>query len=186
MPTLEAYHGTILWHYVPIEVIGYISRAAATNATGSLIAYIFQALFLLLAPVCFAASLYMVYSRVVRAVHGDSFSLVSPRWTTVIFVLGDWTCLNIQSSGSGLLVHPKQVAIDVPEYAILDVDGDLGAEYLSGGGVYHGQRQLSSKHRVADIYFRWGVDVSGDDRLLYLVPESAAANHKGLDDRAHS
>ncbi|RDW67569.1 protein RTA1 [Coleophoma cylindrospora] len=108
---------TKTWFCIPFliggifEVIGYISRAAATNATGSLIPYIFQAIFILLAPVCFAASLYMVYSRVVRAVHGDSFSLISPRWATVVFVSGDWTCLNIQSSGSGLLVHPKQVAI---------------------------------------------------------------------------
>ena len=51
----------------------------------------------------------MVYSRVVRAVDGQGFSLISPRWTTIIFVLGDFFCLNIQSTGGGLLVKPKTV-----------------------------------------------------------------------------
>jgi hypothetical protein len=53
----------------------------------------------------------MVYSRVVRAVEGDRFSLVSPRWCTRIFVLGDWFCLNVQSTGGGLLANPKNVKI---------------------------------------------------------------------------
>ena len=53
----------------------------------------------------------MVYSRIVRAVRGDRFSLISPRWTTIIFVVGDYTCLSIQSNGSGLLAKPKTVHI---------------------------------------------------------------------------
>jgi hypothetical protein len=53
----------------------------------------------------------MVYSRVVRAVQGDSFSLTSPRWTTAIFVLGDFISLTIQSNGSGLLVKPNTVLV---------------------------------------------------------------------------
>ncbi|MCJ1413704.1 hypothetical protein MMC32_000028 [Xylographa parallela] len=91
------------------EEIGYISRAAANNATGALPPYLIQAIFLLLPPVLFAASLYMVFARVIRAVQGDSFSLISPRWTTRIFVLGDVTCLLIQSNGSGLLAKQKTV-----------------------------------------------------------------------------
>lgn len=90
-----------------VEEIGYISRAAAYNSTGSLIPYTLQAIFLVLPPVFFAASLYMVYSRVVRAVQGENFSPLSPRRTTLIFVLGDFQCLNIQSTGAGLLVKPN-------------------------------------------------------------------------------
>lgn len=65
--------------------------------------FLIQGIFLILSPVLFAASIYMVYSRVVRAAHGESFSLVSPKWTTRIFVAADIFCLLIQSSGSGLL-----------------------------------------------------------------------------------
>jgi len=111
--------------FLLVEIIGYASRAAATNATGSLGPYLIQAIFLLLPAVLFAASLYMVYSRVVRSVHGESFSLTSPRWTTIIFVLGDWTCLNIQSGGSGLLSKPKKAKTG--EYIIV---AGLGIQIL--------------------------------------------------------
>jgi hypothetical protein len=70
-----------------------------------------QAVFLLLPPVLFAATLYMVYSRLVRAVQGERFSLISPRWTTRLFVFGDLMCLNIQSAGAGLTPHDKVARI---------------------------------------------------------------------------
>ncbi|KAF4980326.1 hypothetical protein FZEAL_3643 [Fusarium zealandicum] len=89
------------------EVLGYICRAVAYNLTGSLPLYIVQAAFLLLPPVFFAATLYMVYSRLVRAIHGDSLSPISLRWNTRIFVLGDFITLNIQSNGAGLLANEK-------------------------------------------------------------------------------
>jgi hypothetical protein len=93
------------------EPIGYLSRALATNNTASLILYLLQALFLLLPPVLFAASLYMVYSRIVRSVNAERFSLISPRSCTRIFVLGDLVCLNIQSTGGGLTANEKLVHI---------------------------------------------------------------------------
>ncbi|KAJ4212404.1 hypothetical protein NW759_011792 [Fusarium solani] len=102
---------TRLWFCTPFfiggicEVLGYIFRAAAWNATESLIFYIMQAIFLLIPPVFFAATLYMVYSRLVRALRGEEFSLISPRWTTIIFVIGDLATLNVQSSGAGMLAN---------------------------------------------------------------------------------
>jgi hypothetical protein len=53
----------------------------------------------------------MVYSRVVRAVHGEACSPITMRWSTRFFVLGDWFCLNVQSSGAGLLAKPENVRI---------------------------------------------------------------------------
>lgn len=94
-----------------VQVIGYIARLIAYNETGSLPIYAIQAVFLVLPPVFYAATLYMVYSRVVRAVHGESMSLITPRWTTTIFVIGDAVCLNIQSSGSGLLAKDSVAKI---------------------------------------------------------------------------
>jgi hypothetical protein len=95
----------------PGEPIGYLARALATNNTDSLILLLIQALFLLLPPVLFAASLYMVYSRIVRSVDGARFSTISPRLFTRIFVLGDWVCLNIQSTGGGLTANVKHLKI---------------------------------------------------------------------------
>lgn len=45
----------------------------------------------------------MVYSRLVRAVHGEHLSPVPIRWATCIFVTGDYTCLMIQGNAAGLL-----------------------------------------------------------------------------------
>ena len=101
------------------EVIGYISRAIAWTATGSLIPYILQAIFLVIPPVLFAASLYMVYSRLVRAVNGQQCSLLSPHTSTRIFVLGDFICLNIQSSGSGLLASEDVDTVHIGEYIVM-------------------------------------------------------------------
>jgi hypothetical protein len=96
----------------PVEVIGFLGRIFAHFSTGDLGAFIVQAVFLLLPPVLFAASLYMVYSRVVRAVRGERFSAISPRWTTRVFVFGDLMCLNIQSAGAGLTPHAKIARIE--------------------------------------------------------------------------
>ncbi|CAO2651437.1 Nn.00g040070.m01.CDS01 [Neocucurbitaria sp. VM-36] len=101
------------WFCIPFvvggfcEPIGYASRAISTHHTGSLLPYLLQAIFILLPPCLFAGTLYMIYSRVVRALHGSSFSLISPRWCTRIFVAGDFLCLNIQSGGAGCLPHEK-------------------------------------------------------------------------------
>lgn len=92
-----------------------MSRAIAYNNTGSLAIYIMQATFLLLPPIFFAASMYMVYSRIVRSVvNGPAFSLIAPRWSTRLFVLGDFLCLNIQGNGAGLLADQETVHIGNP------------------------------------------------------------------------
>ena len=112
-----------------VEEIGYIARAAAFNSTGLLLPYILQAIFLLLPPILFAASLYMVYTRIIRAVQGERFSLTPQRWTTTLFVLGDIACLNVQSTGAGLLVNPKIALIG--EYIIV---AGLGLQVLMFAG----------------------------------------------------
>ena len=94
-----------------MEEAGYIARAMAYNDTGSLALYLLQSIFLLLPPILFAATLYMVYSRVVHALRAEHRSPVPMRWATHIFVIGDLTCLNIQSTGAGLLGKPKTDAI---------------------------------------------------------------------------
>ncbi|CEI63826.1 hypothetical protein FVEN_g9133 [Fusarium venenatum] len=101
------------WFCIPFfiggvcEVLGYLFRALAWNATNSLAIYIMQSLFLLLPPVFFAATLYMVYSRIVRAVGGENCSLISVRKTTRLFVIGDFITFNIQGNGGGLLANEK-------------------------------------------------------------------------------
>ncbi|KAK4188641.1 RTA1 like protein-domain-containing protein [Podospora australis] len=94
------------------EVIGYITRIIARPRTNSLPIYLIQAIFLLLPAVLLAASLYMVYSRIIRALpNSDRFSLISARWTTRVFVIGDFMTLNVQSTGAGMLGKPGTTGI---------------------------------------------------------------------------
>ncbi|KAH6977439.1 RTA1 like protein-domain-containing protein [Ilyonectria sp. MPI-CAGE-AT-0026] len=102
------------WFCIPFvvggifEVIGYVGRALAHDKTGKLIPYVLQSTLLLLAPILFAASLYMTLSRVIRSVHGESCAMIAPRWLTVIFVCGDVFSFIVQASGAGLRVMAGQ------------------------------------------------------------------------------
>ncbi|KAF1847604.1 RTA1-domain-containing protein [Cucurbitaria berberidis CBS 394.84] len=126
------------WYCLPFviggicEPVGYGCRALATYHTGSLVPYLLQAIFLLLPPCLFAGTLYMVYSRVVRAVHGERFSLISPKWCTRFFVAGDFLCLNIQSGGAGFLPHPK-----VANYGNGIIVAGLGLQVVIFGGFMY-------------------------------------------------
>ncbi|KAH8899822.1 RTA1 like protein [Thozetella sp. PMI_491] len=91
------------------EVVGYVGRALAYNATGDLIPYILQSVLLPLAPILFAATLYMTLSRVIIVVNGQECSVISTRWLTR-FVLGDCFSFLIQASGAGFLVKGKDAS----------------------------------------------------------------------------
>lgn len=87
-----------------VEITGYGGRAVAYNLTGELIPYIVQSLFILLAPVLFAASLYMTLGRVIRSIQAERSSIIPVRWLTKIFVFGDVFSFMVQGSGAGLMV----------------------------------------------------------------------------------
>ncbi|KAL4811857.1 RTA1 like protein [Aspergillus spinulosporus] len=85
------------------EVVGFAVRAACTNATADLTLYIIQAVFILLGPVLFAASVYMVLARLIRGVGAEKYSLVRINWVTKTFVVGDILSFLVQGQGSGLM-----------------------------------------------------------------------------------
>lgn len=87
--------------------------------------YVIQSTLLLLAPILFAASLYMTLSRVILAVGGAQSSPISPRWLTRIFVCGDVLSFLVQSSGAGLRVKAGS--------GDSDTDPNLGSNIIVGG-----------------------------------------------------
>ncbi|KAH8683662.1 RTA1 like protein-domain-containing protein, partial [Ilyonectria robusta] len=99
------------WFCIPFvvgggfETVGYVGRALAHDKTGKLIPHVLQSTLLLLAPILFAASLYMTLSRVIRAVGGQSCSMIAPRWLTTVFVFSDVFSFIVQASGAGLRVQ---------------------------------------------------------------------------------
>jgi hypothetical protein len=85
-----------------VEVIGYIGRilnSGQTYGNWTIGPYIAQSLTILLAPAFFAASIYMVLSRLINLVDGAAHSPVPVRWLTPIFVTGDVISFLAQSGG---------------------------------------------------------------------------------------
>ncbi|KAF2120798.1 RTA1 like protein-domain-containing protein [Lophiotrema nucula] len=85
------------------EIIGYAGRAYAHTHTDSKPVYIVQTLFILLAPILFAASIYMFLGRIIRSTGLNSLSIVRPTWLTKIFVGGDILCFLVQALGAIIL-----------------------------------------------------------------------------------
>jgi hypothetical protein len=85
-----------------VEFIGYAARIASYNDTSKLGPYIIQQMFILLPPVLFAASIYMMLGRVIVALHGDQYSPIRPSRLTKTFLAGDIVCFYIQGGGGGL------------------------------------------------------------------------------------
>ncbi|PMD63071.1 uncharacterized protein K444DRAFT_641455 [Hyaloscypha bicolor E] len=77
-------------------LIGYIGRCIAHNSTGTLMLFIQQNFFILLAPALFAASIYMVLGRITWSVRGERHSLIRTHWLTHAFVFGDVLSFMIQ------------------------------------------------------------------------------------------
>ncbi|OTB04463.1 hypothetical protein M426DRAFT_73448 [Hypoxylon sp. CI-4A] len=100
---------TRLWFCIPMvlggimEMAGYFTRAKASTATDRLMPFVIQNAFILLPPVLFAASIYMILGRQIRAVNGEAYSIVPPTRLTKIFLAGDIISFAIQGSASGLM-----------------------------------------------------------------------------------
>ncbi|KAG9857421.1 putative C6 transcription factor, partial [Aureobasidium melanogenum] len=104
---------TRTWFFIPFvigglfEVVGYAARAksASQYPDYTLMPYILQSLFLLLAPTLFAASIYMELGRILDLTEGESRSLIRRKLLTKIFVMGDVLSFLAQSAGGGMLAQ---------------------------------------------------------------------------------
>ena len=120
--------------------------------------YVMQSTLLLLAPILFAASLYMTLSRVVVAVHGDTHSPIRPRWLTRIFIFGDVFSFLVQSSGAGLRIQAGS--------GTSDINPNLGSNIIVGGLVF--QIIIFGLFIVTTLIFnnRFRQDVSATGRAI--------------------
>ncbi|EXJ91075.1 hypothetical protein A1O1_04182 [Capronia coronata CBS 617.96] len=111
---LSLYHLYLLvekrvWFCVPLlvggvfEVVGFTGRAVGHSDGTSLPPYILQALLILLAPILFAASTYMLLGRIMRQTGAESYSVIRVNWLTKVFVVGDIFCFLAQALGGGML-----------------------------------------------------------------------------------
>ncbi|KAF9728373.1 hypothetical protein PMIN02_008322 [Paraphaeosphaeria minitans] len=99
------------WFCIPFvigglfETIGYAGRAAAHTNLDNKTPYIIQSVLILIAPILFAASIYMILGRLILRTNSAAYSIVRANWVTKIFVTGDILCFFMQSGGAGILVQ---------------------------------------------------------------------------------
>jgi len=87
-----------------VEVIGYAARAAAHNNTASIFTFSLQNSFTLLGPTLMAATIYMMFGRLARAMHAENHSIVRVSLLTKLFVGGDVLAFLVQAGAAGLLI----------------------------------------------------------------------------------
>jgi hypothetical protein len=99
-----------------VEWIGYVGRIVGSEQTPNwtLPPYIVQVLFLLLAPVLFAASIYMELARIILLADGEAHALIRPKRLTMTFVLGDVFSFLLQCGGT--LIQPTDRALMMMQY----------------------------------------------------------------------
>jgi hypothetical protein len=85
-----------------VEWIGYVGRAVSSKQSPNwtLPPFLVQQLFLLLAPVFFAASIYMELARIILLANGESHAFIRPKRLTMTFVTGDILSFALQAMGT--------------------------------------------------------------------------------------
>ncbi|KAJ4313951.1 Lipid-translocating exporter-like protein rta1 [Neodidymelliopsis sp. IMI 364377] len=67
--------------------------------------YIGQSLFIILPPSLYAATIYMIYGRLVVFVNAEEASIIRPNRVTKIFVCGDVVSFFMQAGGGGMMAQ---------------------------------------------------------------------------------
>lgn len=90
-----------------MEAIGYIARAVSSNKPKAVTPYIIQSLLLLVAPALYAATIYMIFGRLLHVMKCQSLMVISARFGTTFFVAGDIFSFFLQAAGGGLMSKEK-------------------------------------------------------------------------------
>ncbi|OQD63514.1 hypothetical protein PENPOL_c009G02298 [Penicillium polonicum] len=105
MIKLKSYFFTTFIVGAIMMTVGYIFRAASAGDTTVLATYIGQNVCILLPPSLYAASIYMIYGRIVMYTGEPGLSVISPLKVTKIFVIGDVLAFLTQASGGGMMAN---------------------------------------------------------------------------------
>lgn len=86
----------------PVQTLGYCGRIWSHFDQEALGGFILQAILILVAPALYAASIYMILGRLIRALRAEHLSFIPVKWLTKIFVAGDVVAFTLQAGGGGI------------------------------------------------------------------------------------
>lgn len=84
------------------QTIGYCGRIWSHFDPLTIGGFVMQAILILVAPALFAASIYMILGRLIRALGAEHLSLIPVKWVTKVFVTGDVIAFGLQAGGGGI------------------------------------------------------------------------------------
>ncbi|KAJ4982673.1 RTA1 domain-containing protein [Stagonosporopsis vannaccii] len=164
---------TRTWFCIPfsvgaiLEIIGYLCRALGNNKPNALLPYIIQSLFILLAPILFAASVYMFLARIILATNTVHYSIIRITRITKIFVGGDILCFLIQAGGGGILAgSDNKSSSDLGKGVILAglcLQMVIFAFFMVVAAVW--QMRMRGSNEAASKSFNWLIYLN----MLYIV-----------------
>lgn len=111
------------------QTIGYCGRIWSHFDKESIGGFVMQAILILVAPALFAASIYMILGRLIRALGAEHLSLIPIKWVTKIFVTGD---RSLRGSSGRVFQHPgvEQECCDHEEAKDRNLDEETGDDDL--------------------------------------------------------
>ncbi|SPO07405.1 related to Rtm1p [Cephalotrichum gorgonifer] len=101
------------------QVIGYAARIWSHFDPLSVIAFSLQAIFILVAPALYAASIYMILGRLIRTLRSEHLSIVPVKWMTKLFVIGDVVSFVLQGGGGGIQAAGTLELYEIGEKVII-------------------------------------------------------------------
>ncbi|KAM0269458.1 hypothetical protein ACHAQH_009710 [Verticillium albo-atrum] len=87
---------------MPFQTLGYSGRIWSHFDQEAIGGFVIQSLLILVAPALYAASIYMILGRLIRALRAEHLSLIPVKWLTKIFVVGDVVSFTMQLGGGGI------------------------------------------------------------------------------------
>ncbi|KAE8145971.1 RTA1 like protein [Aspergillus avenaceus] len=90
--------------------LGYIFRIMGAVDPTDFGPFVAQAICIVLPPAFYAATIYMIYGRLVRSTGHEKLSIVAPAKVTKIFLIGDIVAIIGQSTGGGLTPNGGSLA----------------------------------------------------------------------------
>ena len=102
-----------------VQVVGYAARIGSHHDPYSIPAFSIQAIFILVSPALYAASIYMILARLILSIHSAHLSIVPVRWMTRVFVTFDVVSFALQGGGGGIQAAGTLELFEIGEKVII-------------------------------------------------------------------
>ncbi|KAJ5354235.1 hypothetical protein N7541_006799 [Penicillium brevicompactum] len=99
--------GIVVLVAAAFEGVGLLARAYSSKHLDKQRPFEIQTLLIFLAPILFAASVYMLLGRLIRRSGHPELSFIRISWLTPIFVVGDIFCFFVQAIGVVILLRAE-------------------------------------------------------------------------------